>query len=445
MAQSYTHGPLKLPQDFDLQGQNYLIATGQHESNASVKLAILRNIIGNESARIMCTIVIPDGTADPYKYMMDQLEAYVNPRVNEVFKRYTFLSKIQKEGESFEHFLTDIKHLVKDKIVMGIRNTVTREALLRIDKLTLNKVIEVCRTSEMSRNQNKIFSEEAEVNLATKKYKKKSDKSEEGNFKCRRCRSMHRARCGILNHFAVACRVKNLKSVHQKDNSDSDDSNQLSINNVNFTGSPKEFWDEIVEIENVKFKVKLDTGADISVIPSRIFNKVNKQFKGTQAKSIGTVNLLCKHKNKIVYEDFVIVEGVNKILLSGQEVVNLQEYDKNVGKDKFISKYSKVFSGSGRFKEKYKIVTVDNVKPVSYPPYKTWRLVQREAIVKVEEMDPRASINRIVIEEKSNGKLRIYLDPQDLNSQIIRKPQPVKSIEEMCSKMVGKKYFPSSI
>ncbi|XP_031332624.1 uncharacterized protein LOC116162964 [Photinus pyralis] len=527
MAQSYTHGPVKLPPDFDLQGQNaamewkfwkvafedYLVATGQHEPNTNVKLAILRNIIGTESSRIMCTIAIPDGTDDPYKYMMGQLEAYVNPRFNEVVERHKFLSRNQKEGESFEHFLTDIKHLVKscnystidpdetveekalrDKIVMGIRDTVTREALLRVDKLKLNKAIDICRASEMSRNQNKMFSEEsAEVNTATKRHDKRkgskqNDTKAQEKFKCKRCQSMHGPRecpafrkpctkCGILNHFAIACRVRNIKNVQQNVNSDSEDScSSLFVNHVNFLGSSKDLWDEIVEIEDTKFKVKLDTGADVSVIPRKIFDKIDKQFKvrksnyiikefeGTQAKSIGTVNLFCKYKNKNVYEDFVIIEGVNKILLGGQACVdlgllkrinkvNIQEYNKNRDKDKFISENSNIFSGYGRFEGKYKITTVKKLKPVSYPPTRVPfaiksalrdeldRLVQRKAIVKVEEIDPRASINRMVIVEKSNGKLRICLDPQDLNTQIVRKPHPVKKIEEVCSGMTGKKVF----
>ncbi|XP_031349551.1 uncharacterized protein LOC116175529 [Photinus pyralis] len=222
----------------------------------------------------------------------------------------------QKEGESFEHFLTDIKHLVKscnyntidpdgtveekalrDKIVMGIRDTVTREALLRVDKLKLNKAIDICRASEMSKNQNKMFSEEsAEVNTATKRHvkrkgSKQNDTKAQEKFKCKRCLSMHGSqecpafgkpctKCGILNQFAIACRVRNIKNVQQNVNSDSEDScSSLFVNHVNFLGSSKDLWDEIVEIEDTKFKVKLDTGADVSVIPRKIFDKIDKQFK----------------------------------------------------------------------------------------------------------------------------------------------------------------------
>ena len=41
-------------------------------------------------------------------------EEYVKPKSNKVFARYKFHQKIQREGESFEQFLTDLKLLVKD-------------------------------------------------------------------------------------------------------------------------------------------------------------------------------------------------------------------------------------------------------------------------------------------------------------------------------------------
>lgn len=191
-------GPVKLPPDFDLQSQNaaaewkfwrtsfedYLVATGQNEAQDSVKLSILRNIIGIDSARIMATFEVPEHERDKYKFVIELIEKYVNPRVNECFERYTFFKRIQKEGESFEHFLTDCKHLVKscnfnsidpsqtveekalrDKIVIGISDHTTREALLRIDQLTLDKAINFCRTSEQAKYQSLNFQDKSsEVN-----------------------------------------------------------------------------------------------------------------------------------------------------------------------------------------------------------------------------------------------------------------------------------------
>lgn len=532
-----TMGMVKLPPDFDLQGQNaagewkfwktafedYLVAIGQDKAAGLVKLSILRNIIGTESARIMSTFVIPEDQQDKYEYMLELITKYVNPRINECFERYNFLKRVQKEGETFEHFLTECRHLVKscnyntldpnqtsedkalrDKIVMGIRDPTTREALLRLDELTLDKTINFCRTSEQSRNQSIKFQEgEEEVNFI-KKYKKpgekKRQKSEQQDakdkFKCKRCQNMHGPRecpaygkkcrkCGLLNHFAISCRIKNVKNVEEKCDTSEENlfvgniSKDLPSNKSNSTSNsyrnPTNIWEEFIHVENKRCKVRLDTGADVSVIPSTLFNCINKKFKvrdthcilkgfeGSQVKPIGIVNLYCKYKSVEMYEDFVIVEGANQVLLSGLACVKLQLVKRvnNISvtenglndREKFINKNFEIFSGYGKFPGKYNITTVENFEPVSYPPTKVPitlrnelkneidRLIKRNAIVKVDEINSNASINRMVIVEKTNGKLRLCLDPSDLNRQIVRKPKIACNIEEICANLNGKKIF----
>lgn len=527
-------GQVKLPPDFDLQGQNaaaewkfwrtafedYLAATGQHEAADSIKLSILRNMIGIESARIMSTFVVPEDEADKYKHMLSLIQQYVNPRINECFERYNFLKRVQKEGESFEHFLTECRHLVKtcnynannpnetnedkalrDKILMGIRDPVTREALLRIDQLSLEKAIQFCRTSEQSKNQSLMFQADAsnEINVVKKqmqkvgvsdrrnKFHRNKPSKREDKFKCRRCQTMHGARecpafgkkcarCGLLNHFANACKVRNIRSIDQAECSDSENELFVGIVNAKCSKIPsKNVWEEIIMLESKKIKVRLDTGADVSVIPITIFNDINMQFKvrpteyrlkgfeGSEAKPVGIVNLYCNFKGKEIYEDFVIVKGAKQVLLGGQACINLNLIKRingislkpanNADREKFINSNNDVFSGYGRFPGNYNITTASNFETVSHPPTKIPmaireplkveldRLVSRKAIIRVDEIDPRASINRIVIVEKNNGKIRICLDPSDLNKQIIRKPKLVPSIEEICSNLNNKKFF----
>ncbi|KAK9675213.1 hypothetical protein QE152_g40545, partial [Popillia japonica] len=110
--------------------------------------------MGTQSARIMYMVKIPEEETNNYEYAMNLIAKY-------------------KEGETFEHFLTDCKHLVRSgnyneidpqesqehkahraKIVMGIRVPGTGEVLLRVDKLTLEKKIQRCRTTEQSKTQN---------------------------------------------------------------------------------------------------------------------------------------------------------------------------------------------------------------------------------------------------------------------------------------------------
>ena len=64
-------------------------------------------------------------------------------------------------GESFDLFLTALRSLAKtcnfgsmqdpmirDRVVVGVRDNSTRKKLLAENKLTLNKCIDICRASE---------------------------------------------------------------------------------------------------------------------------------------------------------------------------------------------------------------------------------------------------------------------------------------------------------
>nr|CAH7755348.1 unnamed protein product [Callosobruchus chinensis] len=324
--------PVKLPPDFDLQSQNaaaewkfwrttfedYMLVTGQNESPDEVKLSVLRNIIGTESARVMSTFNIPAEGSEKYKLSLQAIENYVNPRVNESFERYTFLKRVQKEGESLEHFLTECRHLIRtcnysatdsnqsnenkalrDKIVIGIRGPITREALLRIDDLTLDKAINFCRTSEQSKSQSLAFQESSqEVNAVRKKksmgkpkFQSRPQQQFAGEkFKCRRCQTTHGPRmcpafgkkckkCGIDNHFAVACRVKNIRNVERNKATSEEEIFVGNVNNRFKKACDKSIWEENLFIENRKVKVRFDTGADVNIIPLKIFKFINKQFK----------------------------------------------------------------------------------------------------------------------------------------------------------------------
>ena len=71
-----------------------------------------------------------------------KFEEYVTLKSNPVFARYKFYNKQQDRGESFDHFLTELKLLVKDcnfgkpdemvrdSIVFGTTSTAVRDKLI---------------------------------------------------------------------------------------------------------------------------------------------------------------------------------------------------------------------------------------------------------------------------------------------------------------------------
>ena len=89
------------------------------------------------------------------------MEKYCLGETNVIYERFRFNQKAQREGESFDQFLTDLKELantcqfgqmhdelLRDKIVVGVRDDTLRKQLLQKKELTLATCVSVCRACE---------------------------------------------------------------------------------------------------------------------------------------------------------------------------------------------------------------------------------------------------------------------------------------------------------
>ena len=55
--------------------------------------------------------------------------------------------------------------------------------------------------------------------------------------------------------------------------------------------------------------------------------------------------------------------------------------------------------------------------------------------------EPTAWVNSMVVNEKRNGKLRICIDPRDLNKALLREHYQLPTQQEITSRLAGAKYF----
>ena len=60
----------------------------------------------------------------------------------------------------------------------------------------------------------------------------------------------------------------------------------------------------------------------------------------------------------------------------------------------------------------------------------------------IEKIDkPTEWVNSMVTAIKPNGKLRICIDPRDLNKQVKRQHYPTRTMDEIITRMLMPKYF----
>lgn len=78
------------------------------------KCSYLMLWIGEKGLDIYNTWSLSEDKAKKLQTYYDKYTAYITPKSNPIYARYRFHEKMQADGEMFEHFITELKLLVKD-------------------------------------------------------------------------------------------------------------------------------------------------------------------------------------------------------------------------------------------------------------------------------------------------------------------------------------------
>ena len=205
------------------------LAMDRREEKTKVKLFLYT--IGNQGREIYDTLPFSRGpTERSLKDVIDAFETHCNPKKNETVERYKFFTRVQEEGEPLEKFIVDLKilastcnfttlreSLVRDRIICGIRDSKLREDLLKVADLDLDKCVNACRASELSKERNRAIeatSETVHHLTSGNKREEKKDKRDQGGRddkdenrklirKCKFCGRQHRR--GNCPAYGVEC------------------------------------------------------------------------------------------------------------------------------------------------------------------------------------------------------------------------------------------------
>ncbi len=122
-------------------------------------------------------------------------------------------------------------------------------------------------------------------------------------------------------------------------------------------------------------------------------------------------------------------------------------------KEDLIEQYPNCFNGIGKFEGEYHITTDPLVPPVIHPPRRIAislkddikkeldEMVWDGIIIKIKEGEPTRWVNTLVYRRKQNGRLRLCLDPKDLNTAIQREHHAIPTLEEVLPKLHEANFF----
>ncbi|XP_037871580.1 uncharacterized protein LOC119629540 [Bombyx mori] len=222
-------------------------------------------------------------------------------------------------------------------------------------------------------------------------------------------------------------------------------------------------WFEVLRGEWGSENFKLDSGADINVLSFKRFvqlgnnpnnivvnHKVKLQsYSGDFIPIKGICNIKWWYKN-VQYDLKFAIADIDCQSVLGLQACLLLGLIKRIHDINF-SKNSDLFTGLGCLPGEYHITVDRDVTPVVCAPRKVPlslrdnlkdeldRMTELGVIRKVTH--PTPWVNSLVVVAKTNGKMRICLDPRPLNKAIQRAHFQLPTINELATKLNGAKYF----
>lgn len=249
---------------------------------------------------------------------------------------------------------------------------------------------------------------------------------------------------------------------------------RVSSNSVCGRSGGSRPWRKVFRINDEKVQFKLDTGSDVNCIPLQIVERLNLpiddfrdalilDYSSNKIKIHGKVKLVCvdSESGRSYGASFLVVDNSFEPLLGLQSCVEFElikrlsavEDHSALPRESqaFVECFRDIFEGLGRFPGKCSIALKENSVPSLHyrkriPLALHDRLkLELERLVKegvISPVDyPTDWVSNMQLVEKSNGKLRICLDPKPLNKCIKREHFLIPTQEDLFSRLSGKRVF----
>ena len=338
--------------------------------------------------------------------------------------------------------------------MLGVSNCKTRERLLRVQELTLEKALDVVRSAEMTEKQLQELESDSSVHGIGKEKSKSvlkkqlSDKEEKSppkkTFNCRNCGTRHGAReCPAYgkschnwqrqNHFQNMCRSRKKVPGLEEETKEHHSNTNLFVGAVTTKVDVQN--DEcfvMLPVQGHVTRLKLDTGSQVNILPVKELKKIIGSntcmdpcthklvsYSDSKLTVLGTARLPVECKANVEKElTFHIVDtnqpgllglrssqdlGLIKVVMMTNAEEEQAKLDVDVKSDKapqqlkeeVMQKYANVFTGLGRLEKPYHIEVDPKVTPVVNPP-RTIPVALRDRVkTELEDMEKHGVIRKV--------------------------------------------------
>ncbi|XP_014877529.1 uncharacterized protein LOC106939594 [Poecilia latipinna] len=290
--------------------ERFRLASNLNSSSEENQVNTLIYCMGDEADDVLRGLALPDADRNTYQGVRDGFQAFFVVKKNVIYERARFNMRKQEEHETVDAFVTSLyalaehcsygalhDELIRDRLVVGLQDKRLSERMQLDPDLTLEKAINSARQSEEVKRQQSCLRtdtrSETENGKSVDRVYKSSGKHPKSKYQskphtsatnkreisqCFKCGSSpsHPKRdcpangekchlCGKKGHYKRVCRT--LKTVHAVER----DNEFLFLGSITNGDEP---WRVDVEINNRNVSFKIDTGADVTVLPYAMFKDI---------------------------------------------------------------------------------------------------------------------------------------------------------------------------
>ena len=384
--------------------EQFCLASGLSAESEERQVSTLLYTLGEDAEDVLSSTNISEDNRKKYSEVMSKLDSFFQVRKNVIYEHARFNRRMQLADESVEQFITNLYQLVehceygnlrdemiRDRIVVGIRDSALSERLQLDPDLTLEKAKKLVRQREAVHEQQQFLTgkssegaamEAVSKNTGAKQVNKKPPRGpiqspnrvrqqRRHQQVCSRCgRGAHSRqacpakdaachKCNKKGHYSSMCFTKSVSTISEE----ADSLETAYLNNLEEQNSTQSSWTCHIELNGKLTLFKIDTGAEVSAVNEQTFNSMtpsaplntpSKVLHGPSRQpldTLGSVTVLLAHKDTSTTQEVFVIPKLTHNLLGLPAITALELVTKvdaiDNGKSIIHKKFPMLFSGLG--------------------------------------------------------------------------------------------------
>ena len=473
--------------------EQYRIASGLAKEDDERQVSTLLYCLGEEADDVLTSTNITGDSRKKFADVLEKFNEFFKVRKNVIFERARFNQRCQGETETAEQFITSLynlatdcefgelkEQLIRDRIMVGIRDSSLSTKLQMDPNLTLENAKRLVRQQEAVRGYQAILSKPELTPIQT--FSSRRPAKRHGNShsrqsqattprpqqgqKCSYCgkgphpkqscpaRQVICHKCNKKGHYSTVCRSKAVATVSEEQLG-----NNSFLDTIQEVGGTS--WTATIKINSQEIVFKLDTGAEATAISTRTYNtlknitlqKSTKVLCGPNNKPLdvlGQAVVQLTYEGRTCKQPIYIIEGLKNNLLGLPAITALQLLTKveSIQPGNVQKSFPELFQGLGTLKGDYQIQLKPDAKPYALYTARNvpipLRTKVKQELARMKKLGVISKVDKptcwcagMVVVPKKSGEVRICVDLKPLNESVLRETHPLPGVDETLAQLTG--------